>query len=145
MKVLADSGILLRLFEPTDPFHMHADRAVRLIHARGDKIVIAPQNVAEFWNVSTRPSSARGGYGLSIAETERRLTIFEAVFSVLSEPAITYRIWRSLVLTLGIQGKQVHDARLVALMLAKGISHILTLIHQTSLDILVLLFSIQPD
>ncbi len=127
MDVLADSGILLRLLEPNDPLHASIDQAVRALHARGDRIVLAPQNVAEFWNVCTRPASARGGYGLSVAETERRLAIFEAVFAVLSEPPAVYRLWRSLVVTHAVQGKQVHDARLVALMQAHGITHVLTL------------------
>jgi predicted nucleic acid-binding protein len=83
--------------------------------------------VAEFWNVCTRPATARGGYGLSIAETNRRLTIIEAVFAVLSEPPAAYGLWRSLVTTHSVQGKQVHDARLAALMRAHGITHILTL------------------
>jgi predicted nucleic acid-binding protein len=127
MDVLADSGILLRLLEPTDPFYIAVDRSVKAIHFRGDRIVIAPQNVAEFWNVCTRPATARGGYGLSIAETDRRLSMLEAVFAVLSELPTAYPIWRSLVVTHSVQGKQVHDARLVALMQAHGISHILTL------------------
>jgi predicted nucleic acid-binding protein len=127
MDVLADSGILLRLLEPTDPLHATIDQAVRVLHARGDRIVISPQNVAEFWNVCTRPATARGGYGLSVAETNRRLAIFEAAFAVLSEPPAAYRLWRSLVVTHAVQGKQVHDARLVALMQAHGITHVLTL------------------
>jgi predicted nucleic acid-binding protein len=127
MDVLADSGILLRLLEPTDPLHAAIDQAVRVLHARGDRIVIAPQNVAEVWNVCTRPATARGGYGLSIAETDRRLSIIEAVFAVLSEPSTAYRLWRSLVMAHAVQGKQVHDARLVALMQAHGIMDILTL------------------
>ena len=127
MEVLADSGILLRLLEPTDPQHTTIEQAVRALHARGDRIVIAPQNVAEFWNVCTRPVTARGGYGLGITESNRRLTIIEAVFAVLSEPPAAYRLWRSLVMTFSVQGKQVHDARLVGLMQAHGITHILTL------------------
>jgi predicted nucleic acid-binding protein len=127
MDVLADSGILLRLLEPADPLHHIVDQAVRSLHARGDHIVIAPQNVAEFWNVCTRPATARGGYGLSITETDRRLTIIEAVFAVLSEPSSAYRLWRTLVMTHAVQGKQVHDARLAALMQSLGITHILTL------------------
>jgi predicted nucleic acid-binding protein len=99
MDVLADSGILLRLLEPSDPLHATIDQAVMVLHARGDRIVIALQNVAEFWNVCTRPATARGGYGLSIAETHRRLKIIEAVFAVLSEPSTAYRSWRSLVMT----------------------------------------------
>jgi hypothetical protein len=40
MDVLADSGILLRLLEPTDPHHATIDYAVRVLHARGDRIVL---------------------------------------------------------------------------------------------------------
>lgn len=127
MDVLADSGILLRLLEPTDPLHATIVPAIKLMHARGDRIVISPQNAAEFWNVCTRPASARGGYGLNIAETDRRLTILESIFAVLTEPPIVYRVWRRLVLMHGVRGKQVHDARLVALMQVHGITHILTL------------------
>jgi predicted nucleic acid-binding protein len=127
MDVLADTGILLRLLEPTDPIHATVDQAVKLLHARGERIVIAVQNATEFWNVCTRPTTARGGYGLSTAETDRRLTIIEAAFAVLSEPPLAYRLWRSLVMLHAVQGKQVHDARLVALMQTHGITHILTL------------------
>ena len=127
MEVLADSGILLRLLEPTDPHHVIVEQAVRALHVQGDRIVITPQNVAEFWNVCTRPTTARGGYGLSIAETNRRLTIIEAVFTILSEPPDAYHKWRELVTAHAVQGKQVHDARLVALMQTRGITHILTL------------------
>src|SRR5947209_1374267 len=99
MDVLADTGILLRLLEPTDPDHALIQRAIIALHARGDAVVVAPQNVAEFWNVCTRPATARGGYGLSTAEADRRLRLIEAVFAVLAEPPAAYRIWRSLVVT----------------------------------------------
>ncbi len=127
MDVLADSSILLRLLEAGDPLHPSICQAVSVLQGRGERIVIAPQNAAEFWNVCTRPVTARGGYGLSVEETNARLVIIESLFAVLSEPATTYGIWRSLVVTHGVQGKQVYDARLAALMQAHAISHILTL------------------
>lgn len=127
MDVLADTGILLRLHEPADPHHADCDRVVRALHARGDRIVVAPQNIAEFWNVCTRPASARGGYGLDIVETYCRLTMLEAVFAVLFEPPPVYRIWRTLIMAHSVQGKQVHDARLDAMMNAHGLTHMVTL------------------
>jgi predicted nucleic acid-binding protein len=77
MLVLCDSGILLRLFEPADPLHPAVRASVTALHARGDQLVTAPQNVAEFWNVCTRPAAARGGFGLDTAEAERRLQAVE--------------------------------------------------------------------
>ena len=38
-----------------------------------------------------------------------------------------YPEWRRLVVRHAVRGKQVHDARLVALMTAHGITHVLTL------------------
>lgn len=127
MLVLCDSGILLRLFEPMDPLHDIVRDSVTALQARGDKLATASQNVAEFWNVCTRPTSARGGFGLSTTEAERRLQLVERTFAILSDPPTAYAIWRGLVITHAVLGKQVHDARLAAIMAAHGITHILTL------------------
>ena len=127
MLILIDTGILLRLFEPTDGLHATVDRAVLMLRRRGEELAVTLQNLAEFWNVCTRPSTARGGLGLSVGETERRLRTIEETFTLLGEPRTTYSLWRHLVVTHAVQGKQVHDARLVALMQAHGITQILTL------------------
>lgn len=127
MFVLTDSGILLRLFEPNDPLHAIVKTAADVLTAGSNKLVTATQNVAEFWNVCTRPASARGGFGLTVTQAELRLQKVEQRFALLSEPPTLYPIWRNLVVSLAVQGKQVHDARLAALMHAQGIAHILTL------------------
>jgi predicted nucleic acid-binding protein len=127
MIVFADTGILIRLLDPTDPLHATVEGAVRALRARGDELVTAPQNIAEFWNVCTRPATARGGLGFDISETDRRLGVIERTITLLGEHPAAYRLWRSLVVTHAVQGRQVHDARLVALMQAHGVTHILTL------------------
>lgn len=127
MRVLVDSGVLLRLLDRADPLHADIRAAIRRLKRRGDEPVTAAQNIAEFWNVATRPPSARGGYGLSVADTEHRLRLIERLFPVLTESPISYTLWRNLVRTHAVQGVQVHDARLVALAQAHGIIHILTL------------------
>jgi predicted nucleic acid-binding protein len=65
MLVLVDSGILLRLLEPTDPQHAAIRGAARVLRSRGDSLVTAAQNAAEFWNVCTRPAAARGRWDRS--------------------------------------------------------------------------------
>jgi predicted nucleic acid-binding protein len=127
MIILADTGILLRLMEPTDPDHGRVQTAVDDADARGDRLAYAAQNAAEFWNVCTRPAAARGGLGLSFAETDRRLGVIERSFNLLDDSPAAYPEWRRLVVAHSVQGKQVHDARLVALMAVHGITHILTL------------------
>lgn len=127
MLVLVDSGILIRLYEASDPLHGVVQQAITNLIARGDVPVTAHPNFAEFWNVCTRPATARGGLGLSIPVAEGRLSSAERRFGRLAEVPTVYPHWRQLLITHGVQGKQVHDARLVALMLAHGITHILTL------------------
>jgi predicted nucleic acid-binding protein len=100
---------------------------VRALRGRGDTLVTAPQNAAEFWNVCTRPVTARGGLGLSIADADRRLRVIERLFRVIPDSPAAYQTWRFLLVAHGVSGVQVHDVRLVALMQVHGIAHILTL------------------
>ena len=90
MVIVLDTGILLRLVDRGSPMHWTMRAAVRVIKARGDSVSMAVQNVAEFWNVCTRPSTARGGLGLSIAETNHRLRLLERIVPILPDsPAVT--------------------------------------------------------
>jgi predicted nucleic acid-binding protein len=63
---LADTGILLRFLLRNDPSYLAIRQAVRVLKARREELVVAPQNIAEFWNVCTRPTSARGGMDLGV-------------------------------------------------------------------------------
>ncbi len=127
MPFVADTGILLRLLERTDPQHATIRQALRALRRHGERLVTAPQNAAEFWNVCTRPATARGGLGLQLPETDRRLRIVERLFQILPESPAAYAIWRSLIVAHGVMGIQVHDARLVALMRVHGLTQLLTL------------------
>lgn len=127
MVILVDTGILLRLVDRGNPLHSSICAAVRAVKARGDTVAMLAQNVAEFWNVCTRPASARGGLGLSLAETDQRLRLLERIVAILPDSPAVYAIWRNLVVSLGVVGVQVHDTRLVALMQVHGVTHVLTL------------------
>lgn len=127
MLILADTGILLRLVDPAEPLAPVIESKIVSLESQGDDIVTTLQNHTEFWSVSTRPATVRGGYGLSIAEADRRLDEIEKVIATLAEHAATRPNWRKIVVTHQVRGKQVHDARLVASMIAHGITRILTL------------------
>lgn len=64
MRYLVDTNVLLRLLQRNDPKYTTIRQVVRTLMARGDDLCCAPQNIVEFWNVCTRPASARGGFGL---------------------------------------------------------------------------------
>jgi predicted nucleic acid-binding protein len=73
MRHLLDTGILVRVPHRADPLNPEIRESLRHLAAAGHTFVTTRQNIAEFWNVCTRPASARGGFGLSPEETARRL------------------------------------------------------------------------
>ena len=82
----------------------------------------------EFRNVATRPKSLNGA-GLTILEAERHAVAFESKFSMLPDDSHIYVLWKSLVGSLSIIGKQVHDARLVAVCHVHAVTHVLSFNH----------------
>jgi predicted nucleic acid-binding protein len=127
MRYLLDTGILLRLLNRDDAAHAEVRAAVRILKAQGHEIITSFQNISEFWNVCTRPAEARGGLGLSLSETQRRLRTIERIAAILADSPLTYTQWKQLVGDLDVKGVQVHDAKLAALMVVHGATHILTL------------------
>jgi predicted nucleic acid-binding protein len=84
------------------------------------------QNVAEYWNVCTRPLD-KNGFGLTAAETIKGVEFIEKRMTFLPDTVEVYRIWRRLVEQHAVRGVQVHDAHLAATMFSHGVPHILTL------------------
>lgn len=123
---LADTNILLRFLLRNDPAYPTIRQAVRILKTRREQVVTTSQNIAEFWNVCTRPTTARGGLGLSIEGTEQRVRLLERHFRVLPDNSATYQQWKTLVSAHQVRGVQVHDARIVAAMLESGVASILT-------------------
>jgi predicted nucleic acid-binding protein len=122
---LADTNVLLRFTERTDPLHPVIRASVRKLRGGGQFLRAAPQNFAEFWNAATRPI-ARNGFGLTAVAAERRLRLIERLFRLLPDDPAIYPEWRRLVVAFGVSGVQVYDARLVAAMRVYGMIHILT-------------------
>src|SRR5204862_955770 len=125
MTHLVDTSILGRLANIADPGHPIATHATLELHRRGDSLRMTPQNLIEFWNSATRPLAANG-LGMSSAEAATHAARFEAAFPLLPETPDIFPAWKAIVQSLGIIGKQVHDARLVAVCHVHGVTHLLT-------------------
>ena len=125
MAYLIDTNILARLANKTDPQYPVASRAVVELHRRSELLQATPQVFVEFRSLATRPI-ALNGLGLSPADTEILAAGFESSFSLLPETPDIYPAWKVLVSALGIIGKQVHDARLVAVCHVHSVTHLLT-------------------
>lgn len=125
MPYLIDTNVLLRLAAPQDPRHLRARSTVEWLKQESHDLYTAGQNFAEFWSVATRPA-AQNGFGKTPDAADQILTYLEEAFPRLPEPAETYRRWRKLIVELRVSGVQVHDARLVAVMLVNEVRNILT-------------------
>jgi predicted nucleic acid-binding protein len=125
MARLVDTNVLLRSVQPSHPLHAVAVRALERLLAQEETLYITVQNVAEFWNAATRPV-AQNGLGLSIDRAKEELDRLEEFFEILSESIRSYEEWKTLLSSKRVSGIQVHDARLVAVMIANHITKIVT-------------------
>ena len=126
MSCLIDTGILLRAFDRTFADYRAVRQALRVLLRRRETRFVTVQNLAEFWNVATRPLD-KNGYGLSVEQASRRLRWIERYCQVATEDYRSFHIWKTLLTTHALTGVAVHDARLVSVMLARHIPEILTL------------------
>jgi predicted nucleic acid-binding protein len=126
MAYLADTNVIIRRMAPADIQYQSISSALDLLHQQGETVYITAQNLIEFQALATRPVEANGwGLAAEVASAEARK--LEVIFPLLAETPAIYPLWRNLVDTFGVVGRQVYDARLVAVMQAYGVSHMLTL------------------
>jgi predicted nucleic acid-binding protein len=122
-----DSGILLRLVDEDDSQHALVENVIGMLGNRRESIVVTTQNIAEFWNVATRPI-ANNGLALAPAKVVQLYeNTIEPNCAVLTEAESLPNEFKRLLATYNVAGKQVHDARLVAMMLTWQVDKTLTL------------------
>lgn len=123
---LPDSNIWLRIANPNDPLYSIASDAIEFLRRRNDLIYLVPQSLYEFWSVSTRPTTSRGGLGLLPSAAKTEMDRLRTLFTFLPDMPEIFKQWEILVQTYGVSGVKAHDARLVAAMQVHGLTHILT-------------------
>ncbi len=122
---LLDTNILTRAADSAALQHRVAVEAIVLLRRANHSLSICPQNVIEFWAVATRPVDANG-LGWSRGTASRARARMLRVFRLVHDDHRVFERWIDLVDRYPISGKRVHDARLVAVMLANGIDRLLT-------------------
>lgn len=122
---LQDTNILLRGAQPSHAQHRETLDAQEALNLRGDKLCVVAQNLVEFRAVGTRPLSGNG-LGMSQTLVDAEIARLERLFPVYLDVPEILAEWKRLNSLFGAEGKQNHDARLVAAMLIHGIPRILT-------------------
>jgi len=128
--ILLDTNLLTRMTRSHDPQSGVARVAIQTLFGRGERLILVPQNLYEFWAVSTRPPgtppAGRNGLGMTPAQAGHWLRFFRRRFTLLPDREELSRLWQALVEAHGVVGFRAHDVRLVAAMQSYGISRLLT-------------------
>lgn len=128
--ILLDTNLLARMTQAHDAHSEVARGAVQTLLKRGERPIIVPQNLYEFWVVATRPPgpppAGRNGLGMTPAQAGQWLRFFQRRFTLLPDREDLSGLWQALVEAHRITGFRAHDARLVAAMQSYGINRLLT-------------------
>jgi predicted nucleic acid-binding protein len=124
--IAVDTNVLVGAIQTFDPqLRVTARHAVKSLFRQGERLLCFPQNLVEFWNVSTRPAKANG-LGFIPKQAARYVDRFQTLLRLMPETPEIFVAWRRLVLQHRVSGIQVHDARIVAAMTVHQVNAILT-------------------
>ena len=120
---VVDTNVLVQSSVTASPEHARARAALARLRAQGP-VAVTRQILREFLAVTTRPQPwARAA---SLAEATRNIDGFLQRFGLLEDGPAVWAELMSLTRSLAFGGKQVHDANIVATMLAHGAARLLT-------------------
>jgi predicted nucleic acid-binding protein len=126
--VFVDTNILVYASFPGTPLHAAARTQLSELESQGAVFWTSRQVLREFLAVTTRPGTVLPPPMLSVLL--QVVQQFEAAFKVADEDATITALLLDLLKSRTIQGKQIHDANIVATMLRYRIPLLLT--HNTS-------------
>lgn len=128
--ILLDTNLLIRMARSRDPQSGLTRAAIHTLLGRGERLIVVPQNLYEFWAVATRspgaPPAGQNGLGMTPAQAAHWLRFFRRRFALLPDREELTRLWQTLVEAHGVTGFRAHDVRLVAAMQSYGITRLLT-------------------
>ncbi|MDG2991341.1 type II toxin-antitoxin system VapC family toxin [Candidatus Synechococcus calcipolaris G9] len=120
-----DTNVVMRFCNSSDVQHKLATDAVSPLLMQSDECFLVAQVIIEFWAVATRPPQVNG-LGWSVEQTRSTIDQLLDRFPSLEESPQLFPTWLNLVTTHRVMGKRTHDARIIAAILANGITHLLT-------------------
>jgi predicted nucleic acid-binding protein len=118
-----DTNVLVYATATSAPFRDRA-RAALVRLAADEQLSVSRQILREYVAVMTRPQT--WGRALSLAEAMTDAAVFERRFTVLEDGQLVWDQLMDLSRLYSFGGRQVHDANVVATMLAHGERRLLT-------------------
>ncbi len=125
VKVFVDTNILLRAVLTDIEWHTEADELLKRMLQENAELWISGQVIREFIVQATHPKTLK--VPLTIEEVIREIGLIEPLVQVADETAAVRAKLLSLLQIYPTQGKQVHDANIVATMLVNDVDTLLTI------------------
>jgi predicted nucleic acid-binding protein len=124
LRVFIDTNVLVFANQQTSPFHQIALQRLKQFESSNDEMWISRQVLREYLSVVTRSGGLT--FPLPIASAITRVKSFERMFGIAEDgPAVSAQLF-DLLGKVNASGKQIHDANVVATMMANGIDALLT-------------------
>ena len=120
-----DTNILLTATEESRPHHRLAKELIASIHQRGIHLGYSGQIMREYLVAATRPPDANG-LGMKPADALANADIFGQRLVFFEETETAANQLKQLIKKRQVKGTSIHDANVVATMLAHGISKLIT-------------------
>ncbi len=122
--LFVDTNVWLYATDPDSPFHAGALRALDTAQDSGAPLVTSPQILREYLAVGTRPGAIPSGRSLvdllaNVADIRMRCRLVEETVAVVDRLS-------ALLSTIPTAYRRVHDANIVATMLAWDVGRLLT-------------------
>jgi predicted nucleic acid-binding protein len=124
-RVMLDSNVLLAATDVDRAEHRDAMRILDHWPRSGTALYVSGQVIREYLSVATRPMEANG-IGLSAAVAVRNVRAFRERLTLVHDSGNVIDRLLSLLSDVDCAGKQIHDANVVATMLAHGITTVVT-------------------
>ena len=126
--LFVDTNVLIYATDPRSQHHAAATQAIEQAGANGIFLVVSPQILREYVAVASRPTVAGGT--LVLDDVLDNVQTFRAAFRVVAEGPDTLEQLVALLRQIPTAARRVHDANIVATMLAHGLRRLLT--HNTA-------------
>jgi predicted nucleic acid-binding protein len=120
---VVDTNVLIHSTASASPHHLRARAALAQFRAQGS-VAVTRQVLREYLAATTRPQS--WSRALTLAEATADTDSFIRRFAVLEDGPAVWGELMTLTRSFAFGGKQVHDANIVATMLAHGETRLLT-------------------
>ena len=128
--ILLDTNLLTRMTRPHDPQSGVVRAAIQTLLGRGERLIVVPQNLYEFWAVATRPPGSppagRNGLGMTTGAGRTMARSFSTPVHGSSRPRRAEQALAGIGGKARRDGLPAHDVRLVAAMQSYGITRLLT-------------------